>query len=413
MSTFMNNWLLRRAMSAPRGGGGDDVVIPTVYQRVEYLESTANGRQYIKTNIVPTATSGMKVKCASNSSNDLYIAGQRNDTLNTRWVLGCDNHYYFGWGVWNSETTFHTGYQNTVELELNYKNSGVASCDDEVIPLSPLTFQPERPIFVFGSNTGGSLYLPWVGKIYDLEITEGSNIVMHLIPCYRKSDGKPGMWDMVSWQFFTNAGSGADFTVGPDVVQPATKYIVFEDRAVEAICVQNFSSDGIGVTMQDAAGPFSASLQSGLFNGNTQIVSFEELQYFTGYALQGDRRLTSFICRDATNLKRVICPSGIYLDVYMFSGCALDYIEFLGDPQIYYDDQVLNSSSSGVTIVFRGTNPPTFRQSCFRGLENVKVYVPYSSDHSVLSAYQTALTYLLNNTTNQLYELNHDGTIPS
>lgn len=61
----------------------------------------------------------------------------------------------------------------------------------------------------------------------------------------------------------------------------AKEYIQFVDPAVEAICVQNFSSDGIGVTMQDAAAVTSVQFR-GKFAGNTNIVSFEEFQYFTG-----------------------------------------------------------------------------------------------------------------------------------
>ena len=192
------------------------------------------------------------------------------------------------------------------------------------------------------------------------------------------------------------------------------KYIQFADPVVEQICIANFSSDGIGVTYEDAAGPFPESLQSGLFNGNTQIVSFEELQYFTGYALQGNRGLTTDLCNGAPNLRRVVCPSGIFINARMFSRCTnLEYLEFLGDPQISYDDLLLSYNSVGVTIVFRGVNPPSFRRECFWGVSNAEVYIPYSSDHSVLSAYQTALAYLLNDTTNQLYELNPDGTIPT
>lgn len=37
-------------------------------------------------------------------------------------------------------------------------------------------------------------------------------------PCYRKSDNKPGMYDIVSGQFFTNQGTG-EFLTGPVVPQ--------------------------------------------------------------------------------------------------------------------------------------------------------------------------------------------------
>ncbi len=40
--------------------------------------------------------------------------------------------------------------------------------------------------------------------------------VFEMIPCYRKSDGVIGMYDLVSKTFYTNAGSGS-FTKGPDI----------------------------------------------------------------------------------------------------------------------------------------------------------------------------------------------------
>lgn len=58
-------------------------------------------------------------------------------------------------------------------------------------------------------------------------------------------------------------------------------YIQFADPAVEAICVANWSSDGIGLTMQDAAAVTNNQFGT-TFQGNTQITSFDELQYFTG-----------------------------------------------------------------------------------------------------------------------------------
>lgn len=57
----------------------------------------------------------------------------------------------------------------------------------------------------------------------------------------------------------------------------AKEYIEFVDPAVEAICIANWSSDGIGVTMQDAARVTSLGTY---FKNNSSIVSFDELEYF-------------------------------------------------------------------------------------------------------------------------------------
>ena len=56
-------------------------------------------------------------------------------------------------------------------------------------------------------------------------------------------------------------------------------------------------------------------------------------------------------------------------------------------------------------VVLLSQTPPTIGANTFYSVS--KIYVPYTSDHSVLSNYQS--TYNMNN----IYELNPDGTIPS
>lgn len=54
------------------------------------------------------------------------------------------------------------------------------------------------------------------GRIYYCEVYQYGNKVMHLVPCYRKSDNEIGMYDVVQKKFRTGAGSGS-FTKGADV----------------------------------------------------------------------------------------------------------------------------------------------------------------------------------------------------
>jgi len=49
-----------------------------------------------------------------------------------------------------------------------------------------------------------------------MSVTRGTSIIVKLIPCYRKSDMKPGMYDVVNGEFKTSATSG-EFILGPSV----------------------------------------------------------------------------------------------------------------------------------------------------------------------------------------------------
>lgn len=53
-------------------------------------------------------------------------------------------------------------------------------------------------------------------RVFYLLHTRSGVPLVELIPCYRKSDGKIGMYDTVGKRFLTNAGTGL-FTKGPDV----------------------------------------------------------------------------------------------------------------------------------------------------------------------------------------------------
>lgn len=113
-------------------------------------------------------------------------------------------------------------------------------------------------------------------------------------------------------------------SAGADPEQPPvepSKYIQFEDPAVEAICVANWSSDGIGLTMEDAAAVTSLGT---VFYNNTEITSFDELQYFTGVTSLKENAFRNCTALTWLNLKNIVS-----IGVVALRGCtslAGDYI---------------------------------------------------------------------------------------
>lgn len=57
---------------------------------------------------------------------------------------------------------------------------------------------------------------PCIHPVAYIKIWQNDVLVAEFIPCYRRTDGAKGMYDIVRDQFFGNAGTG-DFEVGPDV----------------------------------------------------------------------------------------------------------------------------------------------------------------------------------------------------
>lgn len=89
-----------------------------------------------------------------------------------------------------------------------------------------------------------------------------------------------------------------------------------------------------------------------------------------------------------TNLEKIVIPSS----VTSISG-------FLSNAIILYD------------VIFEPATPPTFSTTPFRfAPPDLRIWVPYSADHSVLNAYKAVSA--LSSRVDHIYELNEDGSIP-
>lgn len=194
--------------------------LPWGYQEVEYLESTQT--QYIDTG-VPTSNS-IKITAKAintfgiknNGSYGAMLFGGRvtNSESNISYASGRSNDYIGnGGGFLTIQKNDNRGL-----LTIEYDNHLVQiSCGNYAFSNS-LNVQITNPksIFLFSTNQNGNPEQSGTWRILDFTIAENDMTVRKFIPCYRKSDSKPGMYDLVSKTFFTNAGTG-EFIIGPDV----------------------------------------------------------------------------------------------------------------------------------------------------------------------------------------------------
>ncbi len=240
----------------------------------------------------------------------------------------------------------------------------------------------------------------------------------------------------------------SDVTLSATCVVKAVEkeYIQFEDPAVETVLMaNNVSSDGIGITMEDAAKVTSIGTW---FKGNTEITSFGEFVYFKNcttlatsafqnctslrsidlsnmetignYAFWGCSALETISAKKAnligsysfmrcTNLK-MVDASPNEVDSFAFDGCQnLEFIGFenltiIGKNAFYNCRSLksveLNASVSSIgnsafvyciglpSFVSRATTPPTLDSNAF-GNTTCPIYVPDAS----LEAYKTATNW--------------------
>lgn len=192
------------------------VRLPPEYQEVEYLESTGEA-QWIDVGFPITDTLSMELTFSavtiittkyymgfySGNSGDFYIY---NSMSKFQTVYGCS---YLGVVGKSVDTEKHTYY-------FAFENGNAVVRENGNIIISATKFKPlksNKHIMIAGTGFSDQNKV----RTYAFVAHDGANKVANFVPCYRKSDNKPGMYDLVSDEFFTNAGTG-EFLVGPDVI---------------------------------------------------------------------------------------------------------------------------------------------------------------------------------------------------
>lgn len=97
------------------------------------------------------------------------------------------------------------------------------------------------------------------------------------------------------------------------------RYIKFADPVVAQICVANFSSNGVGLTEEDAA---KVTKLGTVFKGNKEITSFDEFEMFTGVKVITEAFSS---CANLTSIK--LPPSLTQIGYYSFDSCSFSNID--------------------------------------------------------------------------------------
>lgn len=201
----------RRALLARVESGGR---LPAEYQEVPFI--IGQGSQYIDTGYV------LNSECRVQGRYDLY-----GDKLGGVMALfgARDSDYNNTFAIFNVTAAPRTDYgktitthsfsyvlindRNRVDFDLN---AGIATVNGSTYAFadSLKPFTCPSTAMIFAAHTGDTIDTRCPkGEIVYLKITdENGTVVRDMIPCYRKSDNKPGMYDLANNQFYTNAGTG-------------------------------------------------------------------------------------------------------------------------------------------------------------------------------------------------------------
>lgn len=193
--------------------------LPEEYQAVEYIEST--GTQYIDTGV--KLTSNYTVELDYQLTERLqYRAGlfgnlaNSGDTKNIRYgsILSPSNACLeHGYGLGNA--FYQVGEPDTDRHYLKQDGNKIYFDNVLVYTFKEASFTIDDTALL--CNFDFTNYMPAKAKYYSSKWFDGETLVRDFVPCYRKSDGVIGFYDLIGDTFYTNIGTG-EFLKGKNIV---------------------------------------------------------------------------------------------------------------------------------------------------------------------------------------------------
>lgn len=217
---------IRRKLMAQVQGGSPGV-LPDAYQQVAYLLSFAGSSghySYINTGIKPAVD--VSIRGVFSFENGIYTSlfGSRTGNSTPQWFVSAPSvSTPATMGFWYNSTRSMRKLSHNDEgdwFTVSMSNTEGTIVDDDGVTLFSVSFDavdfPDVAMFLFARSNGGSPASAGVVGCKRFTIYKAGSKIQDLIPCYRKADDKPGMYDIVTDTFFVSAGD-REFTVGPDI----------------------------------------------------------------------------------------------------------------------------------------------------------------------------------------------------
>jgi len=195
------------------------ISLPDEFQELDYIEST--GTQRINTEYIPKTNTKMELTLSF--SGDFKTSGSGV----THFVESYDSGdiFQFNFGdlahqnntifAWFDKSLDNGGVINSFERTDKIRtNKNTITYEDGKVTYGDLEAQAAKktknhstPVYLFGNAS--KAFDRYNMKVYGLKFYEAGSLKREYVPCYRKSDGVAGLYDIISGKFYTNAGTGS------------------------------------------------------------------------------------------------------------------------------------------------------------------------------------------------------------
>lgn len=206
------------------------VRLPPEYQEVEYIQSANGDPQWIDTGIPITYSLVMEITFAVVSVVANYYAMGEHANNNGMFYLYTTTKFQTSYGCPYANTTVNVDTEkHTFRYSFDNSTTIVSENGQQILvrsKISPLA--TSNSIKIAGTRIRNQLSC----KTYSFVAYDNGVKVADFVPCYRKADDKPGMYDLVTETFLVNQGTGKDFTVGPNVIDSISPWLVARRRAL-------------------------------------------------------------------------------------------------------------------------------------------------------------------------------------
>ena len=198
--------------------------IPSEYQEVEYVTKQLGVNSYINLGFAFDTEATIYISYKKDIANrSLYLFGAAENSGKLRCMIsdmasitayGSSGSAYIGQTIASTAERRDLKYvlkQGHIQVEDT--RSGVISG----IGTSQATYTMTNNLALFAQNYNGSVrFNGYCELFYFAYYDKNDTLICELVPCYRKSDGEIGVYDVVRNIFLVNVGTGV-FAKGSDV----------------------------------------------------------------------------------------------------------------------------------------------------------------------------------------------------